>query len=43
MDLKGALTGVTWENPHAYFDMDVPGADGKVVKWHLEMVTCGAQ
>ena len=22
-DLKGTLTNITWENPHAYFDMDV--------------------
>jgi len=42
MDLKGTLKGVTWENPHAYFDMDVKGADGKVVTWHLEMVTPNA-
>jgi hypothetical protein len=42
MDLKGTLTGVLWENPHAYFDMEVPDADGKVVKWHLEMVTPNA-
>jgi hypothetical protein len=42
MDLKGTLTGVLWENPHSYIDMDVTGADGKVVTWHLEMVTPNA-
>jgi hypothetical protein len=42
MDLKGTLTGVVWENPHSYIDMDVTGADGKVVTWHLEMVTPNA-
>jgi hypothetical protein len=42
VDLKGTLTGLTWENPHAYFDMEVKEADGKVVKWHLEMVTPNA-
>jgi len=42
MDLKGTLTGLTWENPHAYFDMDVKAADGKNVTWHVEMVTPNA-
>jgi hypothetical protein len=42
MDLKGTLTGITWENPHAYFDMDVKGSDGSSVTWHLEMVTPNA-
>jgi hypothetical protein len=42
MDLKGTLTGVLWENPHAYLDMDVKNAEGKVVSWHLEMVTPNA-
>lgn len=41
-DLSGVLTGITWENPHAYFDMDVAGADGKVASWHVEMVTPNA-
>ena len=42
MDLKGTLTGILWENPHAYFDMEVKGSDGKAVTWHLEMVTPNA-
>src|SRR5579884_1685429 len=42
MDLKGTLTNVTWENPHAYFDMDVKGPDGNVASWHGEMVTPNA-
>jgi hypothetical protein len=42
MDLKGTLTGIDWENPHAYFHMDVKGADGKVVSWSLEMITPNA-
>src|SRR5690242_11273967 len=42
LDLKGTLTNITWENPHAYFDMDVTNPDGKVVTWHLEMVTPNA-
>ncbi len=42
MDLKGTLTGIIWENPHAYFDIDVKGSDGKPVTWHVEMVTPNA-
>ena len=42
MDLKGTLTGILWENPHAYFDMDVKNSDGTVVSWHPEMVTPNA-
>ncbi len=42
MDLKGTLSGITWENPHAYVQMDVKDADGKVHTWNLEMVTPNA-
>ncbi len=42
MDLKGTLTGVVWENPHAYLQMDIPNASGKAVTWHLEMITPNA-
>jgi hypothetical protein len=42
MDLKGTLTGIDWENPHAYLQMDVKDADGKTVQWHLEMITPNA-
>ena len=42
MDLVGTLTGVEWENPHAYVRMDVKTADGKVVPWRLEMITPNA-
>jgi hypothetical protein len=41
-DMKGTLTAVQWENPHAYFDMDVTNPDGKMTTWHLEMVTPNA-
>jgi hypothetical protein len=30
MVLKGTLSGVDWENPHAWFHIDVKDADGKV-------------
>ena len=42
MDLKGTLTGIDWQNPHAYFHMDVKNADGKTDSWSLEMVTPNA-
>jgi Family of unknown function (DUF6152) len=42
MDLTGSLSGLDWENPHAYFDMTVKEASGKMVTWHLEMVTPNA-
>jgi uncharacterized protein DUF6152 len=42
MDLKGTLTGLVWENPHAYVEMDVTDASGSTVKWHLEMITPNA-
>ena len=42
LDLKGTLTGVLWENPHAYLQMDVADAGGKTVSWHLEMITPNA-
>jgi hypothetical protein len=42
LDLKGTLTGIDWENPHAYFHMDVKNADGKTDSWSLEMITPNA-
>ena len=42
MDLKGTLTGVIWENPHAWIDVTAKDANGTEVTWHLEMVTPNA-
>jgi hypothetical protein len=42
MDLTGSLSRLYWENPHAYFDMNVTEAGGKMVTWHLEMITPNA-
>jgi Family of unknown function (DUF6152) len=39
MVLKGTLSGVEWENPHAFFHMDVKDADGKVNTWRLETIS----
>ena len=42
LDLTGSLSHLDWENPHAYFDMNVKEASGKIVTWHLEMITPNA-
>lgn len=42
LDLTGTLSGLEWENPHAYLRMDVKGADGQMVTWRLEMITPNA-
>jgi len=42
LDLKGTLTSVIWENPHAYLQMDVKDASGSTTAWHLEMITPNA-
>lgn len=42
MDLTGTLTGIEWENPHAWLRMDVKDASGKVQPWRLEMITPNA-
>ncbi len=42
MDLTGPLTGIEWENPHAWVRLDVKDASGKVVPWRLEMITPNA-
>ena len=42
MDLKGTLTDIDWENPHAYLQMDVKDADGTTDNWSLETVTPNA-
>jgi hypothetical protein len=39
IDLKGTLSGVEWENPHAFFHMDVKYFDGKVNTWRLETIS----
>jgi hypothetical protein len=34
--LKGTITNIEWQNPHARFYVDVKGEDGKVVNWEIE-------
>ena len=35
--LEGTLTELQWVNPHGWIYMDVPGTDGTVVNWAIEM------
>ncbi len=39
--LKGTVQEFRWENPHSSIEIDVPGSDGKVVTWHVEMTAPG--
>jgi hypothetical protein len=40
--MKGTLTGIDWDNPHAYLHMDVVDTEGETHSWSLEMVTPNA-
>jgi hypothetical protein len=35
--LKGAVTKMEWQNPHARFYVDVADESGKVTNWELEL------
>jgi hypothetical protein len=36
LTLKGSVTRFQWTNPHAYIEMDVPDAAGKVTHYSIE-------
>ena len=36
-ELKGTVTKVEWQNPHAWFFMDVKDDTGKVSNWGVEL------
>ena len=38
-DFTGTLTGVEWQNPHAYFHVDVKGASGAVESWSFQTIS----
>src|ERR1700688_1881754 len=38
-DMTGTLTAIDWQNPHAYFHMDVKDADGTVSSWRFETLS----
>jgi hypothetical protein len=35
--LKGTIAEFQWTNPHAFIELDVKEADGKVTRWSLEL------
>jgi len=35
-DFTGTLTKIEWENPHAYFYLDVKDATGKMTTWSFQ-------
>jgi len=35
--LEGVVKNFSWQNPHSWIEIDVPGKDGKVVTWNVEM------
>lgn len=39
MDITGTLTSYDWENPHAYFNLDVKDDSGTVSAWTFEAVS----
>lgn len=41
-DIAGTLTSLDWQNPHAYFHMDVKATDGSVQAWTFEMLSVTA-
>jgi hypothetical protein len=39
--LEGTVAEFQWVNPHAWIFMDVPGEDGEMVRWALELPSPG--
>ena len=35
-DFNGVLTSIDWQNPHAFFYMDIQDADGNVESWSFQ-------
>ncbi len=35
--LVGTVTAFEWSNPHAYIEIDVPGEDGELKHWSIEL------
>ncbi len=36
-EISGTVREFRWQNPHSFMQIDVPGDDGAVVTWTLEM------
>jgi len=39
--LVGTVKTFSWQNPHCYIEIDVPGKDGTVKTWNVEMTAPG--
>lgn len=39
--LTGTVKTFSWQNPHCYIEIDVPGKDGTVKTWNVEMTAPG--
>jgi len=39
--LVGTVKSFSWQNPHCYIEVEVPGKDGKAVVWNVEMTAPG--
>lgn len=39
--LVGTVKNFSWQNPHCYIELDVPGKDGATVTWNVEMTAPG--
>lgn len=39
--LTGTVKTFSWQNPHCYIEIDVPGKNGEVVTWNVEMTAPG--
>jgi Family of unknown function (DUF6152) len=38
-DFTGTLTSIDWENPHAYFTLDVKNPSGAVESWSFQTIS----
>ncbi|HEY1241893.1 MAG TPA: DUF6152 family protein [Bryobacteraceae bacterium] len=39
--LTGVVKNFSWQNPHCYIELDVPGKNGETVTWNVEMTAPG--
>jgi len=39
--LEGTVKTFSWQNPHCYIEIEVPGKDGMPVTWNVEMTAPG--
>ena len=37
LKLEGVVKEFSWQNPHSWIEIEVPGKDGKTVTWNVEM------